>query len=48
VLDGMVVRVANQTLVVPLTAIIETLRPASSTVHGLGGSASVIRVCSNE
>lgn len=44
VLDGMVVRVADQTLVVPLTAIIETLRPASATVHALGGSASVIKV----
>ena len=27
VLDGMVVKVADQTLVVPLTAIVETLRP---------------------
>ena len=27
VLDGMVVRVADQTLVVPLTAIVETLQP---------------------
>ncbi len=33
VLDGMVVTVANQTLVVPLTAIVETLhrRPLRST-----------------
>lgn len=44
VLDGMVVTVADQTLVVPLTAIIETLQPKSPDVHGLGGSARVIAI----
>jgi two-component system chemotaxis sensor kinase CheA len=44
VLDGMVVTVANQTLVVPLTAIVETLQPKSSDVHGMGGNARVISI----
>lgn len=43
VLDGMVVRVADQTLVVPLTAIVETLKPKDTEVRGLGDS----RVISN-
>ena len=42
VLDGMVVKVADQTLVVPLTAIVETLRPKPGDVHALGVSARVI------
>ncbi len=36
VLDGMVVTVAGQTLVTPLTAMIETLQPKEANVHGLG------------
>jgi two-component system chemotaxis sensor kinase CheA len=42
VLDGMVVKVADQTLVVPLTAIVETLRPKKGEVHSLGVNARVI------
>ncbi len=42
VLDGMVVKVADQTLVVPLTAIVETLRPKPGDIHTLGVSARVI------
>jgi two-component system, chemotaxis family, sensor kinase CheA len=42
VLDGMVVKVADQTLVVPLTAIVETLRPKKGDVHSLGVDARVI------
>ncbi|HEY8006472.1 MAG TPA: chemotaxis protein CheA [Methylocella sp.] len=42
VLDGMVVTVAGETLVVPLTAIIETLQPKSAAVHGFGGDTRVI------
>ncbi|HEY1735376.1 MAG TPA: chemotaxis protein CheA [Methylovirgula sp.] len=42
--DGMVVTVANQTLVVPLTAIVETLQPKASDVHGMGGNARVISI----
>ncbi len=42
VLDGMVVSVADQTFVVPLTAIAETLRPRKADVHGLGIETRVI------
>lgn len=44
VLDGMVVSVQGQTLVVPLTAIIETLQPREGDVHSLGGGARVIAI----
>jgi two-component system chemotaxis sensor kinase CheA len=44
VLDGMVVSVADQTLVVPLTAIVETLQPTRAGVHCMGGDARVIAV----
>lgn len=44
VLDGMVVTVAGETLVVPLTAIVETLQPKPSAVHGFGGGARVISI----
>ena len=44
VLDGMVVKVADQTLVVPLTAIVETLQPKSEDVHQLGAASSVMSI----
>ena len=44
VLDGMVVTVAGQTLVVPLSAIVETLQPKASDVHNLGDNARVIAI----
>jgi two-component system chemotaxis sensor kinase CheA len=44
VLDGMVVSVGDQTLVVPLTAIVETLQPKTTNVHCMGGDACVIAV----
>ncbi len=44
VLDGMVVTVADHTLVIPLTAIVEILLPKATEVHGFGGSARVIQV----
>jgi two-component system chemotaxis sensor kinase CheA len=44
VLDGMVVTVAGQTLVVPLSAIVETLQPKAQDVHGLGEKARVIAI----
>jgi two-component system chemotaxis sensor kinase CheA len=44
VLDGMVVTVAGETLVVPLTAIIETLQPKPGSVHKIGGTAKVIAI----
>jgi two-component system chemotaxis sensor kinase CheA len=44
VLDGMVVSVANQTLVVPLTAIVETLQPEKSDIHSFGASQRLIAI----
>jgi two-component system chemotaxis sensor kinase CheA len=44
VLDGMVVTVGDQTLVVPLTAIVETLQPETGNVFGFGGDSRVIAI----
>jgi two-component system chemotaxis sensor kinase CheA len=44
VLDGMVVSVQGQTLVAPITAIVETLQPKAEDVHSLGGHARVISI----
>jgi two-component system chemotaxis sensor kinase CheA len=44
VLDGMVVSVGEQTLVAPLTAIIETLRPKADEVRRLGPRGAVLAV----
>jgi two-component system chemotaxis sensor kinase CheA len=44
VLDGMVVTVAGETLVVPLTAIVESLQPKPADVHGHGGGARMIAI----
>ena len=43
VLDGMVVTAADQTLVAPLTAIVESLTPRAQDVHHVGGHDAVIR-----
>jgi two-component system chemotaxis sensor kinase CheA len=47
VLYGMVVTVGDQTLVVPLTSIIETLKPKPGDVHGFGGDSRVIALRNN-
>ena len=44
VLDGMVVTVADQTLVVPLTAIVETLQPEKENIHSFGSSQRLIAI----
>jgi two-component system chemotaxis sensor kinase CheA len=44
VLDGMVVKVADQTLVIPLTTILETLKPKLSDIFGLGPDAHVMGI----
>ncbi|MEF2550859.1 chemotaxis protein CheA [Aurantimonas sp. A2-1-M11] len=44
VLDGMIVSVGDQTVVVPLTAIIETLQPKAEEVKSFGGDARVVKV----
>jgi Chemotaxis protein histidine kinase and related kinases len=44
VLDGMVVTVAGQTLVVPLTAIVETLQPEAENIHSFGANQRLISI----
>jgi two-component system chemotaxis sensor kinase CheA len=44
VLDGMAVSVAGQTLVVPLTAIVETLKPKKGEIHALGAEGRVMAI----
>lgn len=44
VLDGMVVTVAGQTLVVPLTAIVETLQPEKEHIHSFGSTQRLIAI----
>ncbi|UIJ72879.1 chemotaxis protein CheA [Aurantimonas sp. HBX-1] len=44
VLDGMIVSVGDQTAVVPLTAIVETLQPKPEEVKSFGGDARLIKV----
>ncbi|MEP6342589.1 MAG: chemotaxis protein CheA [Maricaulaceae bacterium] len=44
VLDGMLIQVANQTLVVPLTAIVETLLPIVKDIHQTGPKTRVVNV----
>ncbi|MFN3535873.1 MAG: chemotaxis protein CheA [Brevundimonas sp.] len=43
VLDGMVVSSAEQTLVAPLAAIVESLTPRAEDIHRVGGHTPVIR-----
>lgn len=44
VLDGMVVTVGDQTLVVPITVIVETLQPKAADLRPLGPQGSVLSV----
>jgi two-component system, chemotaxis family, sensor kinase CheA len=44
VLDGMVITAGEQTLVAPLTAIVETLRPKPDEVRALGPTGAVLAV----
>lgn len=44
VLDGMLIQVAKQTLVVPLTAIIETLSPLPKDIHSTGTQSHVVNI----
>ena len=44
VLDGMVVNVSNQTLVAPLSSIVETLKPAETDVHIVCDNAATILI----
>ena len=42
--DGMIVNVGDQTLVVPLASVVESLRPSDGDVQGLGMSRSMLNV----
>ena len=42
--DGMIVNVGDQTLVVPLTHVVESLRPSPGDVQGLGSSRQMLNV----
>ncbi|WP_245866966.1 chemotaxis protein CheA [Oceaniglobus roseus] len=44
VLDGMIVDVGGQTMVVPISAIVETIRPQPSQLHWIGPEARMISV----
>jgi len=44
ILDGMIVRVGAENYIVPITSIIETLRPAAADVHAVQGKSDVINV----
>ncbi|MGO7223781.1 chemotaxis protein CheA, partial [Rhizobium ruizarguesonis] len=44
VLDGMVVTVAGQTLVEPLTALVETLQPEAAAIHSFGATHRLISI----
>ena len=43
ILDGMTVRVGDETYVLPLAAVVESLRAEAAVLHGLGGEAQVLR-----
>ena len=47
VMDGMVVSVAGQTMVVPITSVIETIRPAPEDLHTIGTSETVLSMRGN-
>ncbi|MCA3436852.1 MAG: chemotaxis protein CheA [Rhodobacter sp.] len=44
VMDGMVVSVAGQTMVVPITSILETIRPAPGDLHRVGTDDSLLSI----
>ncbi len=44
VMDGMLVSVAGQTLVVPTSSIIETIRPLPDDLHAVGPNETLLRM----
>lgn len=44
ILDGMIVRVGAESYIVPITSIIETLRPRREEIHAVQGKSDVINV----
>lgn len=44
VMDGMVVSVAGQTMVIPITSILETIRPGPNDVHPIGTGENLLHI----
>lgn len=44
VMDGMVVSVSGQTMIAPISSIVETIRPAANEVHNVGPSAKFLSI----
>ena len=44
VMDGMVVSVRGQTMIAPISSIVETIRPATSEVHNVGPSSKYLSI----
>jgi two-component system chemotaxis sensor kinase CheA len=44
VMDGMVVSVCGQTMIAPISSIVETIRPAANEVHSVGPSAKFLSI----
>ena len=44
VMDGLVVAVGADTFILPITAIVESLRPPASTIHALPGGGAVLSI----
>jgi two-component system, chemotaxis family, sensor kinase CheA len=47
VMDGMVIRVGAETYVMPMSAIVECLRPPASDIHALIGTPGMLRLRGN-
>lgn len=44
ILDGMIVRIGAEHYIIPITSIVETLRPGHEAIHGVNGHSDVINV----
>ncbi len=44
VLDGILIELCGETMVIPITAVIETLRPQPGDIHAIGPEQSVVKV----
>ncbi len=47
VMDGMVIRVGSETYVMPMSAIVECLRPPASDIHALIGTSGMLKIRGN-
>ena len=44
VLDGMIIRVGDENYIIPITSIVESLRPSSTAIHQLAGGGDVLAI----